>query len=543
MQSSWTHTGPEGARLYSRPLGLNELGFYYDSHINKTATTLMHNVITILPNKTHPLVVTKASIERAWCASKAQFPLLAATVRQTHASRYDFVVAEERLKSVIPDEVSVFPVSSSEEAEAAAMEGERKLSDNLLCRILVLSRTDDPLKHHVFINISHLITDGVANITVISTFLDNLSSLDSDIGREFDASLELAVAAETLVPHMKMSIARQRWRRAAGQIVCQIQDKKRTGGQTLPRSFGPVATRLPAQSGFLDVVLSQTESLNITRNLKAHKISVGNALPVLSQVALARLLCRRYVRGEIDSEEWAFRQREPYHTAGPINLRPFLDKSWFESGGHSSVSVNIGYFYFTLGYIPLPSTLAPGDSAPEFCNLMSPERFLLRCRTMKRLASRYLKHPLFFEVGAARLAGKIAMQKQVAARWEKDPESFVKPGEIEENNVSLLEQAQRGTVMAHGWSTFGAMGAALPREYPSSKGGKTPTIRLESFGTRLHCRTGELYLGAGGSSEQLRIILHWDKNVFQEHVVQEWVSEVVRAMQYYLGTTQTVAKM
>jgi hypothetical protein len=211
-------------------------------------------------------------------------------------------------------------------------------------------------------------------------------------------------------------------------------------------------------AGLLTAPLSSTLSSRITRNLKMHGITVGNALPVLAQAALARILCRRYVRGEIGPEEWEFRKKEPYHTAGPINLRPFLDKAWYKAGGHSNVSVNVAYFYFTLGFVPLgPRNLAPGDSVPEFSELMSPARFLLRCNTMKKLAFRYLNHPLFFEVGAARLAGKIPRQKMVAAKWEKDPTSFVRPGEVEDNNASPAEQAKRGTVMAHGWSTFGSV--------------------------------------------------------------------------------------
>ncbi|KAF7338232.1 hypothetical protein MVEN_02048400 [Mycena venus] len=543
----WTRTGHIGGRVYTRALGLNELGFYYDSHINGTADTLTHNTIQVSAEGQR--CFAPDNIVRAWCALKTQFPLLAAAV-QMHHSHQHFVVAEERLRSIVPNELSVSSVSSLEEAQAAAIDGrdgERKLSDNLLCRIVILSRTDDSSTYHVLINVAHLIVDGVGTIVLLRAFLDMLSSSpDGNPGPDLEARLSLAVAAESLVPTLNMSVARQRWRRAAGHIISQIQDAKRTGGQTLPRFFGPIATRLPARSGLLSILLSPAESLRITQNLRKNHITMGNSLPVLAQVSLSRLLCRRYVRNEISTEEWQFRKKEPYHTAGPINLRPFLDKTWYDGGGHSNVSVNIGYFYFTLGFTPLgPANLAPGDSVPEFSELMSPKRFLLRCNQMKTLASRYLKHPLFFEIGAARLAGKIEMQKTVAAKWGNNSKSFVRSGEVEENNVSPAEQAERGAVHAHGWSTYGGMGGPLPREYPSQNAGSSnpPLLRLQSSQQLLHCRTGELYLGAGGSSEQLSLVLYWDKNVYSPEIVQEWVDETARAMNYYLGSGEALAKL
>ncbi|KAJ6547642.1 hypothetical protein B0H19DRAFT_1166714 [Mycena capillaripes] len=547
--SSWTRAGPVGRRVYTRPLGLNELGFYYDSHINGTADTLTHTVIQVSAEGKHCLALD--NLGRAWRALKNRFPLLGAMV-QIKQELPQFLVAEERLESIVPGEISVSSVSSLEEAQEAAttaINGQRKLSDDLLSRIEVLSRTDDASTYHVLIDVAHLITDGVGNGSLLKEFLNMLSFPDGDAAQaDLEARLSLAVAAESLVPASKMSIARQRWRRAAGHIISKLQDAKRTGGHTLPKNFAPVATRLPAQSGVLNIQFSPKASALIIKNLRRLKLTVGNALPVLAQVGLARLLCRRYVRGEISPEEWEFRKKQPSHTAGPINLRGFLDKAWYQAGGHSNVSVNVGYFYYTLGFTSLGSAnLAPGDPIPELSDLMSPQRFILRCNTLKKLANRYLAHPLFFEVGAARLAGKIANQKIVAAKWEKDPSSIVRESRVVDNNVPVIEQEKYGPVMSHGWSTFGNMGGSLPREYPShNKAGPSnpPLLRLQSHQGLLHCRTGELYLGMGISSEQLVLILHFDKNVFTNEVVEEWVDETKQAMLWYLGNTETaVSKM
>ncbi|KAJ7685261.1 hypothetical protein DFH06DRAFT_36539 [Mycena polygramma] len=531
--SSWTPAG----HAYTRALGLNELGFYYDSHINGTADTVMHTIIRVMPQGQH--CVAAGNFVRAWNALKAKFPLLAATV-QINNERPQFFVAEERLQSIMQGEISVSSISSLEDAEAAAdagLNGERKLSDDLLARVIVLSRTDDASIYHVLINVAHLITDGVGNRSLLREFLNILSCPDGHTGQDLEMRLSLAVAAESLIPASKTSPARQRWRHAAGKIISKLQDAKRTGGQTLPRNFGPVAARLPARSGTLNIQLNKLDSLRILLNLKKHSLTVGNVLPVLAQQGLARVLCRRYVQGEIGSEEWEFRKKQPSHTAGPINLRNLLDKAWYQAGGDSNVSVNVGYFYFTLGFTSLPASLSPGDPVPELWELMSPARFLLRCNAMKKLASRYLKHPLFFEIGAARLAGNVAIKKSVATKWEKDPESVVRESAMEENNRPVIEQ---GTTMQNGWSTFGNMGGSLPDEYPIHKAGP-PRLRVERHQTFLHCRTGELYLGAGSASDQLFLSVYFDTNVWAEEVVQEWLDETKQAMLWYLGATATPA--
>jgi hypothetical protein len=227
--SSWARTGQAGRRVYTRALGLNELGFYYDSHINGTADTLMHITIAF-PAAEGQHCVGPDNFARAWCALKAQFPLLAATV-QIKNDLPQFVVAEERLKSALPGEMSFSSISTLEAAQAAAaagINGERKLSDDLLSHIVVLSRTDDASTYHVLIAIAHLITDGVSNGSLLRQFLDMLSFPDGHTDPDLEARLSLAVAAESLVPTLKLNIARQRWRRAAGSIISKLQDAKRT---------------------------------------------------------------------------------------------------------------------------------------------------------------------------------------------------------------------------------------------------------------------------------------------------------------------------
>jgi hypothetical protein len=78
--------------------------------------------------------------------------------------------------------------------------------------------------------------------------------------------------------------------------------------------------------------LSTEISTPIIANCCHNKVTFGNALLVIAQVALTRVLYRRYMSGEISSTEWEQRRREPMHICGPLNIRPFLDKAWVENG-------------------------------------------------------------------------------------------------------------------------------------------------------------------------------------------------------------------
>ena len=52
----------------------------------------------------------------------------------------------------------------------------RTLSDDLLGQIFILKRTDVPNEYHVLLHVTHLITDGMGNTTLLRTLLDTLSS-------------------------------------------------------------------------------------------------------------------------------------------------------------------------------------------------------------------------------------------------------------------------------------------------------------------------------------------------------------------------------
>ncbi len=76
---------------------------------------------------------------------------------------------------------------------------------------------------------------------------------------------------------------------------------------------------------------------------------------------------------------------------------------------------------------------------------------------------------------------------------------------------------------------------------PQTYNGYQSKIKLCKLGSVLHCRPAELYLGSSTFGKKLTMAVYWDKNVYDEPTVIEWLSDVVEAAKYYLG--QDAAKL
>lgn len=194
----------------------------------------------------------------------------------------------------------------------------------------------------------------------------------------------------------------------------------------------------------------------VLKTCRAKGITFGNIYVVLGQIVMTRVLCRRYVRGEIDQTEWDFRRKEPMTTVCPVNLRPFLEKDWYEQGGASNVSLAVGVNFYTLPFMPLGSAtaLAPGDLVPTLNQLLSPDRFWSRCESIKKQAIGLFKSAYFFEKIAVSLPVRLNASIERAANWQKGSNENENGGK-EENALSAVEQARAGFVVSLGLSTSG----------------------------------------------------------------------------------------
>ncbi|KAF8910994.1 hypothetical protein CPB84DRAFT_1763081 [Gymnopilus junonius] len=532
----WKHRDGSNT-VYERPLGLTELGFYWDSIFDRTADTLQHAGVEVHP-KEFQEAVSPSNIARTWVDLKLQYPLLGAQLEERDEHSIFFVISEDLLRACRPGEITFKKISSQQEAVEIVhriIVKEKRLSESLLASIHILERTDLPNHFHLLIHVAHIITDGMANITILKTFLDRLCKASPPVP-DIKQRLALSVASEDLVPQRNLSIAKRRWRRAISRAIATNRNSRKLGGHTLPRKISSRTPYTPAYSMSATSSFSPEDSKNIILNCRKNRLTFGNAYPVLAQIALTRVLLRRYLRGEIDEAEWEFRKREPMSSAGPVNLRPLLDKGWIEEGGLTNVSLAISFFFFSLPFMPLGSAtnLRPGDELPSFGCLLSEKRFLLRSKAIQIQAANYTKHPLFQEFAEIYFPGRIQRAKESGLQWRNESEP---PKHLSDKPLSPMEQALSGLVHCNGGSSMGNMDLWLPRKYPllGQKENNDPLVLLKSSTTKLRCRPTELYLGAATRNKQLHLWTSWDGNVYEEDLVKEWLEDVKQATKFYLG--------
>ena len=441
----WTliNDSPSPNRVFTRPLDNNEVGFFYDGTFNGVADMTEHYLV----QTAHPSLFELKNVARTWIALKRIFPLLGAITKELDPESVgaSFTVAEIDLGVTRTGEVELLSAASEAEVHEFVeqlMSGPRQLSPGLLSRVYAFSRDDDPGLYHVVVHIAHSITDGIASLTLLRTFFDILSLPPTTHIPDLEARLALCVGSENLNPYRNLPLARRRWRQSIGWVIHHIRDQKiqvknsqppvspiliiPQGGMTIPRKMTTYTPyRLP-RSRRLAIAFTKDQSTLMIANCRKHGITFGAALPILGQLGGSRLLHRRYIRGEIEKEEWEWRRIQPCNTPGPLNFRRYLDKDWYANGGSEVVALSINFFFLMHSFMPSVSdewitnnryTLE--DFAPPFSALLSQGRFVLRSSVIKKKFEKLVTHPLFFEIASARLPMRIPLRKQAGRLWTR----------------------------------------------------------------------------------------------------------------------------
>ena len=209
-------------RIFTRPLNPVELGFFYDTKLNGVAD-LVENYLVVTNNESlfHP-----ENVSRAWVSVKQIFPLLGATAKELESQTPSalFVVSELDLGIAHANGAMIGLAQSEEEVHSIVdrlISGPRQLSDNLLARLYIYSRTDKPGHFHALFHCSHVIIDGISALAMIRTFFDVLSLPPCAGVLDLQARLALCVGTHNLDPNRHLPEGQRRWRRAAGQIIRQ----------------------------------------------------------------------------------------------------------------------------------------------------------------------------------------------------------------------------------------------------------------------------------------------------------------------------------
>lgn len=200
----------------------------------------------------------------------------------------------------------------------------------------------------------------------------------------------------------------------------------------------------------------------ILSNCRHYGITLTCASYALSQVVLSRVICRRYLKGEISQEEWEYRIREPMFFNGPLNLRPYLDQDWFQHGGSGEVGLNASFAQYILPFMPLGAmrskdvirTLEMVDGAPHFPELMSFERFLHRCEVVRTRVEELFNHPWFADICTAGYYFRLPLRQGAADAWRATGARNIGDAELE-RQPSPIPVPSLGPIMTQDGSSLG----------------------------------------------------------------------------------------
>ncbi|EKM60578.1 uncharacterized protein PHACADRAFT_51780, partial [Phanerochaete carnosa HHB-10118-sp] len=525
---------------FRRPLGPLELSFYWDACFNGVAV-LINRLELEATQGLEDELLAEENVRRAWLRMKQRFPLLGATVEELPGSeKVEFILRESALHTLRPGEFNI--LDDLETLEDALRYSEKLqtentvLDNNNLARVWIARQKGSPRTLHIFIPIMHFITDGIGNAAVERELCQEISRLYKDTTVNvppLPARIQALLPVEAYSPAMKLSLPRRRWRSAIAKVIDDIRMKKLSGGQTLPM-LPPVPVGTPPRSRTMGSPLSAALSRKIAQGCHALHVTLSSALPVLSEIAFARVLHRLRSKGQISDEDWEHRRRQPMHFAGPINYRPYLDRGWLRAGGWNEMCIAISYYNFVLPFMPTSSALDE-TGAPSFSALLSPERFLARARIAVAEAKYQLTHPLIDEFHLLLMPKRSKHRRATAMAWRARqvgkplPEDAPRPSSFE---------AWAPYVVANGGASLGNRDLIIPHEYPlppSKNSPKPPTrIHLRVAQHDMRCCTGELYLGAITTRGVLAFFSCIDENTFDTEMAREWTEEVKNAALYYL---------
>ncbi|KAG9312362.1 hypothetical protein JVU11DRAFT_7682 [Chiua virens] len=611
----WTllDTHPTQGRTFHRPMDPSETSFLWDGLLNGTADTVHAHELRLSNGSEDARLFSDVNIVKSWLSAKRRYPLTGAIIQGPSgmpfrkmtsktaddddcdriagfASQPHLAVREHDLTVIRPGEIVFERVTGAKEVEnriATFFDDARPFSEDLLTQLYVVCEVERTDVLYLIIRVAHLVTDGMANYTFVRCLLDMLGrcgeSEPVQIPLEDRLAMAVPLAERIPIQLRSLSPARRRWRMALGSLILRSRMEKMKGGHTLPCSITRSTPFVPARSREMSIMLTPAETATVLANCRLHKVTFGNAYPVLTQMATTRLLYRRYLRGEISEEEWQHRKKEPYTISSPLNLRPYLDKAWFERGGGGEFVTSLSLSFYQLPCMPLGETarssgqkLGLSDGAPPFSDLLTFDRFRYRVELIKKQAAALFDHPLFLEMVHAASMQRQLRAPSVVLQWLQRTK-IAKDRTREDSDEEVLTIKDIPRTWGHAGSSFGDLASMLPLEYPlppahrlspfssvshpsragyvayprpsepspqssadsipSGLDSPTPRIAIRNTWLHLNARPAELYLTAWSFGGRMKMFSCFDSNVYEEAVVKEWLAEIKGAMLWYLGRT------
>lgn len=216
-------------RTFSRPMGVTELGFYYDACYNLTADVYFHCTIATEGSRGDQLF-NYDNIFRTWTAIKQRHPLFGAKFRgEFGTDTVEIVVSEKDLAGVVDGELNFSTVSSQDELDqliSSWIHGPQRDFHCLSYKLYILRRTDQPHLWHIVFDCLHVLGDAAAGSSLCCAFFDILALGITPVVPDLKERLAAVVSSDDLNPTKKMNVSRQRWRRAMAAVIYDIRESR-----------------------------------------------------------------------------------------------------------------------------------------------------------------------------------------------------------------------------------------------------------------------------------------------------------------------------
>lgn len=185
-------------RTFTRPLGTNELGFYYDACFNMTAEMVSGIIIRSLTPEGDALMEYE-NVSKAWVALKQFYPLLGAKTRGAIGTdAVHLAVSERLLRSFY----------------------------NTPARLLIVRHSNEPHHWYLATSVAHFITDTASATNYVRVLCDLLTFSRLPGIPDLEKRLAMIVPAEDLNPARQQTLSRQRWRFAIAGVIYSIRINK-----------------------------------------------------------------------------------------------------------------------------------------------------------------------------------------------------------------------------------------------------------------------------------------------------------------------------
>lgn len=195
----------------------------------------------------------------------------------------------------------------------------------------------------------------------------------------------------------------------------------------MPRRKINYTPETPVVSGLFKFYFTKEATKNILATCREAGVTLGNTMPVLFQMAHARLFHRLHAQGLISHTEWD--NKGAWQLLGPVNLRPFVDPV-----GHKLLysCCALSVYNVTLPRIPMPVN---DMDKPSYGDFLTQEQFLYRCTLSAKQLKQFLKHPLLVEIAEAREKNAASTSKAIVMWWRavSENKAWSRPAERSEN--------------------------------------------------------------------------------------------------------------